>query len=961
MHLVHFLFVILCLIVQTASANTSLCIEGSDRGFNVTPYLSSYVTRNQNLTITDIQRLEQHRQFSKVEQSTFNAGYSSDTYVLRFQLDKQCIQRIAKDSRNLSWWLEIPFSHLDYVTLYSPVNKTTSTKELHYQAILQGDRLPFSERLIENSGIIFPLHLSDYKDLVEDPVFFLKIQSQDSIQVPLFLRTPEAHSSHSPTITLLQGIYFGILLVIIFYNLFIYFSVKDKTYLYYIAYISSFFIVQLSMLGAAQRYLWPESPEWANRAIPFFFMITFAAGTQFVRSLLHTKEHLPVLDRTLFKVVCLFLCILPLTTFVHYRTIIYLAVLGAFIFFLLLLYTGVMSVTKKVRSAYFFLVAWITFLITGTVYAMMIIDLLPINAFTLYAYQVGSAIEVILLSLALADRINTIQAEKTKLEEENTQVLEQANEQLELSHQLKDSFMTTVSHEIRTPLNGLVGITELLKDTPLNTQQQNYVELLTNSGNTLSNLINDVLDFSKIEAGQLNLEAISFSCLELSDEVITVFGGTALNKGLKLSCFVSPNVPQKLFGDPTRIKQILFNLVGNAIKFTDTGYVKVYLGWDNHRLLIRVRDSGIGITEDQRKRLFISYSQADPSTTRKYGGTGLGLVICKRLSELMGGVIDIDPSITQGACFWVELPLREETKEGTIQDIYQQAQSSVWVIEADHNNFGLTQALTTLNVKTKQFSSVSSMIEFANSKRTCPGQIWLDSSIFQNKESLTGSVEHSNSLISALEQIASLPWFNPEQLTLCSPLDQSYLYQSITKSHKHLSELLNYVLPLPFTPSSLVGLISNVHNDEVHPIEALTPQQKASLSSLSVMVVEDNSVNSLILCSFLNKLGISATLKANGQEALESFKENPSWDLILMDCEMPVMDGFEATQEIRQWEDSEANKTPTTPVKIVAISAHVREEKVEQALKSGMNDYLAKPITSQHLTSYLINHLISSQ
>lgn len=587
--------------------------------------------------------------FREPGEYTFSKGYTKDAYWLRFELDFQ------QQSENKDWILEIPFALLDYLDLYVPEKDGTLAK------IAMGDRLPFEQRPLQVTNFAYPL--SPAAGLNR---YFIHVRTQDSLQVPLKLYTRDSFTANQVQYSSLQGLYFGCMLVMILYNLFIYLSVKERSYLYYIFYISLWTLFQASLQGYTFQYLWPDNTRWANISIPFFGVLALFFATLFCRNLLQTERHLPRFDNTLVIISCALLGALPFVLFGDYDTGILLSLASTFVFFNMIIFAAIRISLKGNTTARNFSIAWGIFLLSGSASLLGITGILPLEYANVHILQLGSILEVVLLSLILADRINIIEDEKTKIEAESKRTLIEANKQLENSNKLKNEFISTISHEIRTPMNGILGSAQLMQDTLLNDIQKDYLSTIMNSGTTLLEILDNILDYSKIEANKLTIKAETFDLQALLNECCGFFAPLASESKVPLSINLQNNTPRYLVGDPVRIKQILLNLISNAYKFTAEGEINIHvrpLPDTDLDIYFEIEDSGLGLSQEDQERLFQPFVQLDSTTSRFHGGTGLGLAICKRLTELMGGHIGVSSALGTGSRFWFSIHSRASSEE----------------------------------------------------------------------------------------------------------------------------------------------------------------------------------------------------------------------------------------------------------------------------------------------------------
>ena len=652
-----FLIFISVIFLQFPIFSTPILLDPSSEKISLYGHYEIFEDEGKNLDYEGILRPEIQDRFQLIREENPNLGIKNSSFWIRF--------RVSNNAPQIHWVIHIPSTHIHSIELYRPSPSGV-------EVVKSGNRFPFSERIYKSTFFTFDLNSTK-----EEETYYLRVENtHDALFLPMFIESSRALLEDLSNLKYFYGIYYGVMFAMFVYNLFVYVSVRDKTYLYYLIYL---FFITLHLLkenGLAYKYLWPNSPEW-NR-LSFAFTTPLASGSTvlFCRKFFDLKKLSPHLN-TFMKWFGYFIVLSPpiyyyfsdLASLLEYE--IAVAGLSSVFLFGFAIYAKI----KKFPTSTIFLLAWTSFLLGVLSVVLMNFGILPYHFFTAYGVQIGNGMEATLLSLSIANKIRVLMEER---EEARTQLLiekEESLENLKKIDRLKDEFLANTSHELKTPLHAIINLSESMKSenfgpvTPAMQENLNHIIL---SGNRLSNLINDILDYSKLkhEDLKLNLKPVNLqNILHLSLLTCKPLLG---NKPIVIKNHIQDSIPYVL-GDEDRLQQIFLNIIGNAIKFTHSGEISITAEKNSSRgtkksessLTIKISDTGIGIAEENLDLIFNSFEQLDGGIQRKFGGTGLGLSLTKKLVEAHGGKIWAESKLTRGTSIFFTLKATETSKDET--------------------------------------------------------------------------------------------------------------------------------------------------------------------------------------------------------------------------------------------------------------------------------------------------------
>ncbi len=866
------LFLVSNLVAVAAAAQDVVVgyVDPSITRFSLQPYIEYFEDKSAQLTIQDIYSGKFDGEFISNSELPFTRnhknGFDPSSVTSNFWLKIYIHPRLNGATANGSnstvtpsemptnppaeseWYLaafypqfyevELFQSQIEDVNVKSADAKPVETKNLTFTSSISGMHIPFSQRQIDDHDIVFKLPLTAEQTNVIYIRFNKVFYSAD---LPFYLFTPESYLADKNQRNLLGSTFYGIMIAFLIYNVLLYLSTRRKSYRNYVFYIALVTVATASNDGYGFQLLWSDNSQFEPISIYTFGSIGLYWYIAFIRSFLRLPSLMPLLDRYFqgWMLLCLgALGIIPLCDVRTLFQVFQFLNIGAL---LSILFASMYTSYCGNRSAHYLLIAEVLFIVGVMVKQLSMGLVVPVNLFTFYCIHIGTVAEVILISLALADRINTMQREKTVYQQQGLEAQRQAMLAAESSNRLKNEFLATISHELRTPMNGVQGALELVKTHKLDEETQSCVDTALESTAQMMLLVDNILSFAEVQSGKIRLHQDPIFLPDVLTDLEKSYKDSCSKKNLYLEFDIQETMEKMVLSDGAKLRELLAILIDNAIKFTPVGGIKVSVRQEftaeqitqlnaeqqnTITVAFSVRDTGIGISNEARKEIFEPFLQGEGAFNRRYGGLGIGLTMCKQLSLLMGGNIDLNTVEGAGTEFIVTIPF---AKPSVVNPSYQA----------------------------------------------------IDSAPMDLSPTLRQSVLAANGLTEQDEGAESF------------------------------------------------GIAQDYSQDN---------SQGNDNTSYTVLIVEDNHVNQLVLKKIVEHLGYTVSLVENGKEALDITKKT-RFTAILMDCQMPIMDGLEATKKIRAVE----NLNRHTP--IIAVTANGLAEDRENCLTSGMNDYIKKPVT----------------
>ncbi|MDF2178641.1 7TM diverse intracellular signaling domain-containing protein [Aliiglaciecola sp. CAU 1673] len=901
MRLLLFFSCLLAGLLVPVCAQTTLQLIDGDKTQALDDHFKLF--RDVDATLDIEQIIERKTEFGWPASKNPNYGFGNDALWFHYTF--------SNVSQGAEWVVDVSYAQNDKVDFYLVSGDKIIAQSLQGKLRPQTYRFPTLEA---------ELPYATKLDL------FIRLQSEGEARVlPVDLMAKPRHTLLQSLDNMLWGVFYGGLLVLLLYNLTLFFSVRDWSLLAYCLYISSVMLWQFIWGGHMHAYLPGPLSEWLGQHTDLLFILVALGAGLFTLLFLNAKLTAPKTTKFIYLslALCATLGLLSLTEILpaaFHNNAVYMASMLAICTFL---YAGYESYANHFRPARYFIFAWSILLTAALAGMLSLMGFLPSNFVTSYCFQIGVFIEAGLFSLALMeksrDQLSRSVDQITQDLQNNLDIIEEQNIRLDMARRqavqasnIKSQFLANMSHEIRTPLNAIIGFSEELSHTPLPAEKREHAKIINVSAKSLLNIINDVLDFSKIEAGKLQINNVPFNPAELLEELSSLMARSAHSKGLEFICELAP-VPKKLVGDGARIRQVLTNLLSNAIKFTHQGHVKLSVGGrelENNmfELVFKVEDTGIGISQNDQQKLFLAFSQLDSTVSREYQGTGLGLAICRELVKLMRGEIELHSQLGEGSEFIVTLRTNKLSHKLSLPPLNSWQGKEVLVFDAYPPSRRATAGL--LRQLGAKVTSADSLSFATDTKRQYD---FLFASCINQKARQDRKLKLM-SLVNAKQKI----------LLDCGT--------NVDESLEGFEQVFSRWMERPLLPTKLSGLLQ-----PAAPVQANQLKDRLQdLPRVKILAVDDMELNLRLLDTWLRQSPIDLRLSYSGQDAVAQCHKT-AFDLILMDIQMPGMDGLTATGLIRQTKLNQG-----TP--IIAVTAHAFKEEQEKLLAGGMDDYLPKPI-----------------